>query len=102
MVDMSANIARGQCHHPELVSVSCIEPGDLFLTGLLQAKMEGTHHFGMEQLNELIAAIKSARDLTQASLERIATQAATSRTLTPDKFPAFVELMRQKIETADI
>ena len=54
------------------------------------------------QLKDRIAALKSARDLAQASLERIATQAATSRALTPERIAAFVELVRQKIETADI
>lgn len=54
------------------------------------------------QLKERIAALKSTRDLAQASLERIATQAATSRALTSDRIAAFVDLVRQKIETADI
>ena len=35
-------------------------------------------------------------------MERIATQAATSRALTPERIAAFVDLVRQKIETADI
>ena len=52
--------------------------------------------------NQHIAVLKSARDLAQASLERIATQAATSRALTPERITAFVDLVRQKIETADI
>jgi len=55
-----------------------------------------------DQLKARIAALKSARELAQASLERIAAQAAASRALTPDRIAAFGEMLRQKIETADI
>ena len=54
------------------------------------------------QLKGRITALKSARDLAHASLESIARQAATSRAVTPDRIAAFVDLVRQKIETADI
>ena len=50
----------------------------------------------------MFTALESARELSQSSLERIATQAATSRALTPERITAFVDLVRQKIETADI
>ena len=53
-------------------------------------------------MKERITTPKSARDRSQASLERFAVQAATSRALTPDRIAAFVDLVRQKIETADI
>jgi site-specific DNA recombinase len=54
------------------------------------------------QLKDRIATLKSARDLAQASLERIAEQARTSRALTPDRIEAFARLLNEKIETADI
>lgn len=71
------------------------------LARLYRAIEEGVVELDV-QLKDRIAALKSARDLAQASLERIATQAATSRALTPERIAAFVELVRQKIETADI
>lgn len=54
------------------------------------------------QLRDRIAALKSARELAQASFERIAEQAATSRVLTPERIAAFGALLKEKIETADI
>jgi hypothetical protein len=54
------------------------------------------------QLRDRITALKSARELAQASLERIAEQAATSRVLTPERIAAFGTLLKEKIETADI
>ncbi|MFN4144098.1 hypothetical protein [Aestuariivirga sp.] len=54
------------------------------------------------QLKERIAALKSARDAAHTALERIVAQGATSRALTPERIAAFVELVREKIETADI
>jgi site-specific DNA recombinase len=55
-----------------------------------------------DQLKARIAALKTARDLAQASLERIAAQVAASRALTPEKIAAFGKMLRQKIETAGI
>ena len=54
------------------------------------------------QLRDRIAALKSARELAQASLERIAEQAAMSRVLTPERIAAFGTLLKEKIETANI
>ena len=51
------------------------------------------------------ALVAVDRDIPQhqpVSLTRIATQAATSRALTRGRMSAFVDLVRQKIETADI
>ena len=71
------------------------------LARLYRANEEGVVEIDA-QLKERIAALKSSRDLAQDSLERIATQAASSRALTPERIAAFVDLVRQKIETADI
>ena len=54
------------------------------------------------QLKDRIAALKSARDLAQASLERIAAQSASARALTPERIVGFGEMLRHRIETSDI
>ena len=53
------------------------------------------------QLKDRIATLKAARDLAQASLERIAEQARTSKALTPDRIDAFAALLQDKLATAD-
>ena len=54
------------------------------------------------QLKDRISALKSARDLAQSSLERIAAQSASARALTPERIAGFGEMLRQRIETSDI
>ena len=54
------------------------------------------------KLKVRIGAFKSTCKLAQNSLEQIATLAATLSALTPDRLAAFVDLVRQNIETADI
>jgi DNA invertase Pin-like site-specific DNA recombinase len=53
------------------------------------------------QLKERVDALKTRRDLAQASLDRIAAQANTRATITPDRLAAFSQLMREKIDTGD-
>ncbi len=48
-----------------------------------------------------ISTLKSARDLAQASLERIAEQARASSALTPERITAFASLLNEKLTTAD-
>ena len=78
-----------------------IKDADDKLARLYRAIEEGVVELDA-QLKERITLLKSARELSQSSLEHIATQAATSRALTPERIAAFVDLVRQKIETADI
>ncbi len=54
------------------------------------------------QLKERITALKATRDVAQASLERIAEQAHTSKALTPERIDAFALILRDKLGTADI
>jgi site-specific DNA recombinase len=63
------------------------------LARLYRANEEGVVEIDA-QLKERIAALKSSRDLAQDSLERIATQAASSRALTPERIAAFIDLVR--------
>jgi len=53
------------------------------------------------QLKERVDALKTQRDLAQASLDRIAIQANTREMITPDRLAAFSQLMRQKLDTGD-
>ena len=52
-------------------------------------------------LKDRIAVLKNQRDIAKASLERIATQAAGSMSLTPEVIDAFSRTMRDKLETGD-
>ena len=100
LVDRQAAKDVGVANRRAALETEIKDTGDK-LARLYRAIEEGVVELDA-QLKERIAALKSARDLAQASLERIATQAATSRALTPDRIAAFVDLVRQKIETADI
>ena len=53
------------------------------------------------QLKERVNALKTQRDLAQASLDRIAVQANTRAMVTPDRLAAFSQLMREKLDTGD-
>jgi hypothetical protein len=53
------------------------------------------------QLKERVEALKTQRDLAQASLDRIAAQANTRAMITPDRLAAFSQLMREKLDTGD-
>jgi site-specific DNA recombinase len=53
------------------------------------------------QLKERVEALKTQRDLAQASLDRIAAQANTRAMITPDRLAAFSQLMRDKLATGD-
>ena len=48
-----------------------------------------------------VQTLKHARDIAQASLDRIATQAKTVAEITPEKIEAFSTLMREKLENGD-
>lgn len=100
LVDRQAAKDVGVANRKAALDAEIRDTGDK-LARLYRAIEEGVVELDA-QLKERIAALKSTRDLAQASLERIATQAATSRALTPDRIAAFVDLVRQKIETADI
>jgi site-specific DNA recombinase len=53
-------------------------------------------------LKDRISVLKAGRDLAQASLDRIATQAHAEAAVTPDRLKAFAHLMRDKLDTGDI
>jgi site-specific DNA recombinase len=55
-----------------------------------------------DELRERIKALKTGRDIAQASLDRIASQISSRAAITPDRIEAFAKLMREKIDTADI
>ena len=100
LVDRQAAKDVGVANRRAAVEAEIKDTGDK-LARLYRAIEEGVVEIDA-QLKERIAALKSSRDLAQDSLERIATQSATSRALTPERIAAFVDLVRQKIETADI
>src|SRR5262249_32278922 len=52
-------------------------------------------------LKERIETLKTERDITRASLDRIAIQAETRATITRDPLEAFSKLMREKLDTGD-
>ena len=55
-----------------------------------------------EDLKSRIATLKTKRDIAQASLERISSQASARAAITPTKITAFTELMRNKLTNGDI
>jgi site-specific DNA recombinase len=55
-----------------------------------------------EELRDRIKALKTERDIAQASLDRIAIQIASSAAITPERIEAFAALVREKIESADV
>ena len=55
-----------------------------------------------EQLKDRIKALKSERDLAQASLDRIAQQFESRTAITPERVSAFSNLMRDKIDNGDV
>ena len=71
------------------------------LARLYRAIEEGVAEIDV-QLRERITGIKSVRGLAQVSLERIAAQPATAQALTPERIAALGDMLRQKMEAADI
>ena len=55
-----------------------------------------------EDLKDRIAQLKTKRDIAQASLEQISSQASARAAITPTKISAFTELMRNKLTNGDI
>ena len=53
-------------------------------------------------LKERIQILKAQRDIAQASLDRIATQARNQAEITPERLEAFSTLMRDKLDNGDI
>ena len=53
-------------------------------------------------LKERISQLKTKREIAQASLEQIASNASTKATITPQKVSAFTELMRDKLRNGDV
>jgi site-specific DNA recombinase len=53
------------------------------------------------QLKERVDALRTQRDLAQASLDRIATQANTRAMITAERLAAFSRLMREKLDSGD-
>ena len=53
-------------------------------------------------LKDRIQALKTERDIAQASLDRIATQIHERAAITPDRLEAFSNLVREKLETGDM
>jgi site-specific DNA recombinase len=52
-------------------------------------------------LKERVDALKSGRDLAQASLDRVVIQGNARAMITPDRLAAFSQLMREKLDTGD-
>ena len=55
-----------------------------------------------EDLKDRIARLKTKRDIAQASLEQISSQASARTAITPTKISAFTDLMRDKLRNGDI
>lgn len=55
-----------------------------------------------EDLKDRIAQLKTKRDIAQASLEQISSQASARTAITPTKISAFTDLMRDKLRNGDI
>ena len=53
------------------------------------------------ELRERIQTLKNERDIVQATLDRIDTQARQSSSVTPDRIEAFSKLMRDKLDSGD-
>ena len=54
-----------------------------------------------DDLRARVQALKEERDLVQASLDRIQTQVAAGRAVTPERLEAFSDLMRSKLDDGD-
>lgn len=54
------------------------------------------------ELKERLARLKYERDIVIGTLEQIATSAATSAAITPQKIAAFTHLMRERLKTGDM
>jgi site-specific DNA recombinase len=52
-------------------------------------------------LKERTQTLKNARDLSQATLDRLAAQARSGAEVTPERVDAFAKLMREKLERGD-
>ena len=100
LIDRQADKDVGVAKRRSALEAEIKETGDK-LARLYRAIEEGVVELD-GQLKERIAALKSARDLAQVSLERIAEQAWASSALTPERIEAFAKLLNEKIETADI
>ncbi len=55
-----------------------------------------------EDLRNRVKALKTERDIAQASLDRIASQIASSAAITPERIEAFAALVCEKIDSADV
>ena len=55
-----------------------------------------------DDLKERISLLKTKREIAEASLEQIASNASTRATITPQKVSAFTELMRDKLQHGDV
>ena len=53
-------------------------------------------------LKERISQLKTKREIAEASLEQIASNASAKATITPQKVSAFTELMRDKLRNGDV
>jgi site-specific DNA recombinase len=54
-----------------------------------------------DDLKQRIQTLKHERDIAQASLDRVTTQAKNGTVITPEKIEAFSALMREKLENGD-
>ncbi len=71
------------------------------LTRLYRAIEEGVIDLD-DKLRDRVTALKTGRDIAQASLDRIAGQIAASAAITPERIEAFGKLVREKIDSADV
>ena len=55
-----------------------------------------------DQLKDRIDTLKTQRDITVATLERIVTQARSTSAITPQRLQSFSCLMQEKLDTGDI
>lgn len=53
-------------------------------------------------LKERISQLKTKREITEASLEQIASNAAARTAITPQRVSTFTELMRDKLQSGDV
>lgn len=73
----------------------------LKLSRLYSAIEEGVVNLDAE-LKERISQLKTKREIVEASLAQIASNASARATITPQKVSAFTELMRDKLRNGDV
>ncbi len=71
------------------------------LTRLYRAIEDGVIDLD-EEIRDRVKALKTERDIAQASLDRIASQNTSSTAITPERIEAFADLIREKIDSADV